>query len=161
MDMSPSSTNSAPMPMSMSSMMMAFFTSNSTTLYSMAWTPSSKGQYAGTCVFLILLGTIFRALFALRAIQEAKKLEAERKRRYVIGSGMKKKSDDDSKEPIMTESGVLEVPAREVRPWRLSTDVPRAIMDTIIAGVGYLLSVFLFILPVASSAKQTAEWWRL
>ncbi len=159
--MSSSSTDSTPMPMSMSSMMMAFFTSTSTTLYSITWTPSSKGQYAGTCVFLILLGTIFRALFALRAIQEAKRLEAERKRRYVIGSGMKKKSDYDSKEAISTESSVLEVPPRKVRPWRISTDVPGAIMDTIIAGVGYLLSVFLFVLPVASSAKQFAEWWRL
>lgn len=25
------------------------------------------------------------------------------------------------------------------RPWRISTDVPRAILDTVIAGIGYLL----------------------
>ena len=30
-----------------------------------------------------------------------------------------------------------------VRPWRISTDVPRALLDTIIAGVGYLLLVIL------------------
>lgn len=78
----------------------------------------------------------------MRATQEAKWLEAERKRRYNMGSGLKKKSDDDSKEPISTENTVLDVPAKKVRPWRISTDVPRALMDTIIAGVGYLLSVF-------------------
>jgi len=141
-DMDMSSSNAGSTMTGMSSMMMAFFTSTSTTLYSMAWTPSSTGHYAGTCIFLILLGTIFQSLVAMRATQEAKWLEAERKRRYNMGSGLKKKSDDDSKEPISTENTVLDVPAKKVRPWRISTDVPRALMDTIIAGVGYLLSVF-------------------
>ncbi|KAK4692072.1 solute carrier family 31 (copper transporter), member 1, partial [Lecanoromycetidae sp. Uapishka_2] len=139
MDMSSSAANST--MMAMSSMMMAFFTSTTTTLYSTAWTPSSTGQYAGTCIFLILLGIMFRGLFALRALQEAKWMKAERKRQYIIGSGLNKKSDNNSKEPIPNESRMSNVPDKKVRPWRISTDVPRAIMDTLIAGVGYLLMI--------------------
>ena len=63
---------------------MTFFTSTATSLYSTAWTPSSTGQYAGTCIFLILLATIFRGLFALRAIQERKNAYAERRRQTVL-----------------------------------------------------------------------------
>ena len=63
---------------------MTFFTSTVTSLYSAAWTPSSTGQYAGTCIFLILLATIFRGLFALRAIQEGKFAHAELGRQAVL-----------------------------------------------------------------------------
>lgn len=93
----------------------------------------------GTCIFLILLGAIFRGLFALRAIREAKQTEVERKRRYITGSGLSKKLDNDSKEPTSVESNASKVPDRKVRPWRISTDMPRAMMDTVIAAVGYLL----------------------
>lgn len=46
---------------------------------------------------------------------------------------------------LLTENGVEEevmvVKKRGtgVRPWRLSTDPVRAVMDTVIAGIGYLL----------------------
>lgn len=65
-------------------MQMTFFTSTATSLYSIAWTPSSTGQYAGTCIFLILLATIFRGLFALRAIQERKNAHAELRRQTAL-----------------------------------------------------------------------------
>lgn len=45
-----SSTTMDSTMMMMSSMMMTFYTSTTTSLYSMAWTPSSRGQYAGTCI---------------------------------------------------------------------------------------------------------------
>jgi hypothetical protein len=54
-------------------------------------------------------------------------------------------SDSDSKRMILTENGVEEdvmvVKKRSmgIRPWRLTTDPLRAIMDTVIAGVAYLL----------------------
>ena len=38
----------------------------------------------------------------------------------------------DSVAPVMLQESML-------RPWRLSTDVPRALLDTLIAGIGYLL----------------------
>lgn len=66
-------------------------------------------------------------------------MEAERKRRYSTGSGLNKRFDNDNEEPTSTERSIPNVLNNKVRPWRISTDVPRAIMDTVIAGVGYLL----------------------
>lgn len=54
-------------------------------------------------------------------------------------------ADSESKRMILTENGVEEevmvVKKRSsgVRPWRLSVDPIRAVMDTVIAGVAYLL----------------------
>jgi len=53
--------------------------------------------------------------------------------------------DSESKKMILTENGVEEevmvVKKRsaDVRPWRLTTDPVRALFDTVIAGVGYML----------------------
>jgi len=67
-------------------------------------------------------------------------------------------SDSESKRMILTENGVEEevmvVQKRSMgtRPWRISTDPVRAVMDTIIAGVGYLLWVFLYVMVSYTSA---------
>ncbi|KAL2040912.1 hypothetical protein N7G274_006370 [Stereocaulon virgatum] len=135
-----SSMTMADHTMMMSSMMMTFYTSTSTSLYTMSWTPSSTAQYAGTCIFLIALSVIFRSLFALRRRQERKWAHAELKRHPVFVDARNKKSDGvtsrdsspDSTTPVRSQRTMT-------RPWRISTDVPRAILDTIIAGVGYLL----------------------
>ena len=61
--------------------------------------------------------------------------------------------DSDSKRMVLSENGVEEdvvvVRKREggVRPWRITTDPVRAVMDTVIVGVGYLLWGFLFFFP--------------
>lgn len=53
--------------------------------------------------------------------------------------------DSDGKKMVLSENGVEEdvVVVRKrgmaTRPWRFSTDPLRAVMDTVIAGVGYLL----------------------
>jgi len=136
--------------MSMSMMSMTFFTSTMTPIYSAMWTPTSTGQYAGTCIFLIILATILRGLLAARAWKEAAWLDAEFNRRYVTVAGRPSKaehiaSDVDSKRMTLTENGVEEdvmvVKKRGMgtRPWRITTDPIRAVMDTIIAGVAYLL----------------------
>jgi hypothetical protein len=136
--------------MTASMMEMVFFSSTNTALYSSMWVPKNIGQYAGTCIFLILLATILRALLAVKAWKEAVWLDAEFKRRYVTVAGKLPKSErisSDSKRMILTENGVEEevmVVAKsgmEVRPWRLSIDPVRALLDTIIAGVGWLLCV--------------------
>lgn len=143
-----SSTNTTSMSMSM--MSMTFFTSTMTPLYGSMWTPTSVGGYAGTCIFLIILGTVFRSLIAVKAWKEQQWLNAEFNRRYVTVAGKLPKSeriasDTDSKRMILTENGVEEdvmvVKKRSmgVRPWRITTDPVRAAMDTVIAGVGYLL----------------------
>jgi Ctr copper transporter family len=136
--------------MSMSMMSMTFFTSTMTPLYSAMWSPTSTGQYAGTCIFLVILATIFRGLLAVKAWKETAWLDAEFNRRYVTVAGKLPKaeriaSDSDSKRMILTENGVEEdvvvVKKRSmgIRPWRITTDPIRAAMDTLIAGVGYLL----------------------
>ncbi len=83
--------------------------------------------------------TIFRALFSYRAIQEARWRDVELKRRQVIVSG--KKQDDNGAGLGEKDIGAGNRGKRRSRPWRISTDVPRALLDTVIAGVGYLLSV--------------------
>lgn len=52
--------------MPMGPMPMTFFTSTSTPLYSNAWKPSTTGQYALTCLFLVLLCIVFRCILAAR-----------------------------------------------------------------------------------------------
>ncbi len=77
-------------------------------------------------------------------------MDAEFNRRYVTVAGKLPKAerlsvDSDSKRMILTENGVEEevmvVKKRSmgVRPWRITVDPVRAVMDTVIAGVGYLL----------------------
>jgi hypothetical protein len=149
MSMNSSSDNSSSM-MSMSGMRITFYASNMTPLYSDAWAPTNTSTYAGTCIFLILLATLFRGLLALKGWKETAWLDAEFNRRYVVVAGKPSKTerisqDSDSKRMILTENGVEEevmvVKKRSsgVRPWRLSVDPLRAVIDTVIAGVAYLL----------------------
>jgi len=131
-------------------MSMTFFTGTTTPIYSAMWSPTNTGQYAGTCLFLIILAIVFRGLLAMRAWKEAAWLNAEFNRRYVTVAGKLPKSqriasDTDSKRMILTENGVEEdvmvvkKRSRGIRPWRITTDPIRAVMDTVLAGVAYLL----------------------
>lgn len=125
---------------SMSTMMVTLFASTSTPLYSVKWTPSTTGQYAGTCIFIIILAAIFRSLFSYRAMQEHRWRDVELKRRQVIVPG-KEDRDENGARLAEKDIGAGSRKGRGGRPWRISTDVPRAFLDTVIAGVGYLLSV--------------------
>lgn len=146
-----------------------FQTDMATPLYSEAWTPTTSGAYAGTLLFLILLGVVLRVLVAAKALAEARWLDRELQRRYVIvGAGAKQQppltksvsQEEDivssgglgaKRATLLTENGVEEdvvvlqkKQARDhhqhgVRPWRLSVDPVRALLDTCLAGVGYLL----------------------
>ena len=148
MPMSSSNSNAATMPMS--NMQIVFYTSTTTPLYSTSWMPSRTGQYAGTCIFLIILATIFRVLFALRAVQERRWQLMESRRRYIIAGAEEKEkksrlSANESKTSVSSEKSnqgtmaALERKVSDVRPWRTTQDVPRACLDVVIAGVGYLL----------------------
>ncbi|KAI2617085.1 Ctr copper transporter [Hypoxylon sp. NC1633] len=139
------------MSMSDSTVMhMVFQNSMTTSLYSDSWTPSNTGAYAGTIIFLIILGIVFRLLLAGKALAEDRWLDAEMKRRYVVVQGKlpvteQISSDSLSKKMTLTENGVEEdvmvVQKKKThpRPWRMSVDPVRALLDTCIAGVGYLL----------------------
>lgn len=136
--------------MSMSSMMMVFFTSTETPLYSSTWMPANVGQYAGTCIFIIILAVLLRLLLAIKTWKETAWLDAEFNRRFVVVAGKPNKSesiqqDPDSKRMLLTQNGVeeevfvVQKTGHGVRPWRITTDPLRAVLDTLIAGVSYLL----------------------
>jgi len=136
--------------MDSSEMTMAFFNSQETPLYSKGWSPSGTGGYAGTCLFLIILAVVYRSLFALKHILEARWTDQAWNRRYVVVADKQPVSeraqrDPDLKTAVLTANGVdecvkvLHKPVTGVQPWRFSVDLPRAAMVTVIAGIGYLL----------------------
>ncbi|CAK4034726.1 Ctr copper transporter [Lecanosticta acicola] len=157
MDMSSSSSM-------MSSMSMVFTTDHSTPLYSSAWTPSTTGAYAGTCIFLILLAVVSRILLAYRGLLERKWHDTAVKRRYIVVAGESAaerqealSGQDKSETAVLTTRGMDEnvrvvtnggTRPRETVPWRFSTDLPRACIFTVQAGVGYLLMLAVMTLNV-------------
>ncbi|KXJ93978.1 Ctr copper transporter [Microdochium bolleyi] len=148
---SASSSSDAAQPMHMMSI---FQTSMATSLYSTAWTPASTGAYAGTCIFLAALAIVFRMLLWGKNAAEARWLDAEMARRYVVVQGKgtmaeRVARDSESRKGLtLSENGVEEKVmvlqrrdglAAQKRPWRLSVDPLRALFDTVIVGVGYML----------------------
>ena len=142
---SPSSSSSMSMPM------MVFTTSHTTPLYTTSWTPRTPAAYAGICIFLLLLASTLRLLFAFKSIVESRWAAQARNRRFILVKGKpseagKIDSDPDSlKGSLITVNGVEENVkvvrnhAKSVAPFRLSVDVPRAGITMVIAGVAYLL----------------------
>lgn len=142
-------------------MSMVFTTVHNTPLYSKAWTPTSTGAYAGTCIFLIILAILSRLLQAWRHTLEQKFRDRAMKRRYVVVRGDQEGEQDSDQfsdvseaakekseqQAILTSRGLDEKVrvitaksrSKETAPWRISTDLPRACVYTIQAGLGYLL----------------------
>ncbi|KAI2469716.1 Ctr copper transporter [Annulohypoxylon bovei var. microspora] len=131
-------------------MHMVFQNSKTTSLYSDSWTPSTASAYAGTIIFLIILGVVFRLLLAGKALAEERWLDSEMKRRYVVVQGKlpvveQVSTDSLSKKMTLTENGVeeevvvVQKKKSHLRPWRMSVDPLRAVLDTCIAVVSYLL----------------------
>lgn len=144
---------------------MVFQNIPATPLYTLNWTPRTSGAYAGTCIFLIVLGVVARALLTAKSIMDRRFLAAARARRYVVVQGRispppgsptsptepeSERSSEDADEKKMgrlisahgVEESVRVVNATAgppVMPWRFSVDLPRAAMVTLNAGVGYLL----------------------
>jgi hypothetical protein len=98
---------------------------------------------------LIFFTFISHGIVAFKSVQEEKWVVAQFKRRPVVvpGGALKDKKlrEGDSSKRGLSANGVEEdvvVAARRTscsRPWRISVDGPRAILDTVIAGLGYLL----------------------
>ena len=127
-----------------------FSTGPGTPLYSSKWMPMSISAYAGTCIFLVILAIIFRFLIAFKSVLEERWIDAELNRRYVVSirkpnTKERISSDSDSKIALLTENGVEEdvmVVRKRMKgtmPWSITTDGPRATIDTAIAGILYLL----------------------
>ncbi|KEQ59800.1 Ctr copper transporter [Aureobasidium melanogenum CBS 110374] len=150
----------------MGSMSMVFTTAHNTPLYSKAWTPTSTGAYAGTCIFLIVLAIISRLLQAWRHTLEQRIHDKAMKRRYVVVAGEQEgeQSLEESeaakeiseKQGILTSRGLDEkvriITAasrrKETTPWRITTELPRACVYTVQAGLGYLLMLAVMTLNV-------------
>ncbi|KAI9823474.1 MAG: hypothetical protein M1832_002485 [Thelocarpon impressellum] len=140
---------------SSSGMSSTFFAATNSALYGTAWTPRSTGAYAGTCIFLILLAALFRALFAGKQMAERRWLDSALDRRYVVvapgaaarpSEAKRARDDADASTALLVSARGVEEEVRVVKrrtrgpvPWRLSVDLPRALLVTVIAGVGYLL----------------------
>ncbi|UKZ82895.1 hypothetical protein TrVFT333_010695 [Trichoderma virens FT-333] len=114
----PMSMESSNMTMNMESMAMMFFTSTSTPLWSSAFTPTTAGQYAGACIFLIAFTVVFRILLALR-FNMYKVVAAAKMRR---GGGL-------------LQSDMTEIKSTP-RPWRASEAIMSGALDAVIAGYG-------------------------
>ncbi|EME84434.1 uncharacterized protein MYCFIDRAFT_210875 [Pseudocercospora fijiensis CIRAD86] len=113
--------------MSMADMVMTFFTSTSTPLYSEGWTPDTTGQYVGTCIFLIVLAVLFRGIIAIRQNFAALLVwYSYRKDTPILRSDL----DDKVRRQLVAGSG---------RPWNINEALARACLDTVLAGVSYLL----------------------
>jgi hypothetical protein len=136
--------------MSSSMMSMTFFSATNTPLYAESWTPSSAGAYAGTCIFLIILAIILRAVFTVKSYLEAQAIESAMKRRYVVMDGernmaAKIESDANSITGILTTNGlaenvrIVQAPTKYTQPWQFGVDLPRAALMTVAAAIGYLL----------------------
>lgn len=140
--------------MDASEMSVVFFTSSRTPLYSKAWTPSGTATYAATCIFLLGLAALFRALLALKSVMERGWLSCALSRRYVHVASSRPPAEakphsaaDEPPTGVLSANGVevkvvvLQRPNNKsiTQPWRFSTDLPRALIVTATATAGYLL----------------------
>lgn len=138
--------------MAMADMDMVFFKDHKSALFGSAWSPSSQGGYAGTCIFVILLAIVSRLLAVYRTYLERRWHDAAVNRRYIRVAGEadhEKARNESEREGLATltargmDESVRIITSKQfgmnAQPWRLSVDLPRAGIYTVQAGVGYLL----------------------
>lgn len=128
---------------SMPSMPTTFFTSTSTSLYITAWTPKTDSQYALTCLFLVSLCIVFRALLAARCnltkisawIRPRKDETAEHTSCCVEENGVEKPLRGVLM-PSESRRNHDEDASGRPRIWEV---LLQALLDTVLAVVSYLL----------------------
>ncbi|KAI0888796.1 Ctr copper transporter family-domain-containing protein [Annulohypoxylon maeteangense] len=122
-----------------SQMSMTFFFSSTTSLFSKAWTPTNSAEYAGTCIFLVVLAVIMRFMLALKPVLEKSIWNA------VVGSRGQlipndeagyQKGDMATRPPLMRVYGDMR---RRWAAWRFKTSLSRASFELSLATIGYLL----------------------
>lgn len=125
-----------------------FSTGAGTSLYSSVWSPISNDDYARTCFFLIVLGALARCLIAVKAVLERRWIDAELNSRYIVVKTNPENGIGSNSQPdkaVLSENGiekdviVVRRHMNSARPWRITIDGPRAAIDTLIAGVLYLM----------------------
>ncbi|KAL2833061.1 Ctr copper transporter family-domain-containing protein [Aspergillus pseudoustus] len=152
------------MSMSMSEMSMTFFTSYKTLLFSNSWSPTTQGQYAGTCIFLIALALILRFLIALRPILERRVWNDGPRNRGFVHSAASDTSLEQAgvlpEKPVAT--GRVTV-AQEVRSrwsnWKVNCAGGRATYEVFVAGVAYLLMLAVMTMNVGYFLSVLGGIW--
>ncbi|KAJ5387769.1 hypothetical protein N7509_010310 [Penicillium cosmopolitanum] len=142
--------------MGMSDMMMTFFTSFKTPLFSETWTPTSKGQYAGTCIFLIVLAVILRVLLVIRPLLEGR-VFTDNSGHPMLDS-LDEKDIQTAKPPSGLALTLLEVGSRW-RRWRINPAAGRATYEVVVAGVAYLLMLGVMTMNVGYFMSILAGIW--
>ncbi|KAF4774225.1 ctr copper transporter [Colletotrichum scovillei] len=145
------------MSMSMSEMAMTFFEAFQTPLYSDAWTPTSPGQYAGTCIFLIVLGSILRLLLALKPV-----LEDRFWRNYPAYESDKQALTShhaESIEPGQAGSVIRKDIVGRWKGWRAGAAAARATYEVIVGGIGYLLMLAVMTMNVGYFLSVLSGVW--
>ena len=126
-----------------------FFTAFDTALVFLGWRPSSKIQYAMVCVFLVFSAGLFRALLAYKSKWERRwQQQRQDDDSYNFApiplirfNKRSKKLPTSALEPIDGDNQLQEIggAVQSRFRWRLSVDVPRALLVTLISVLGYLL----------------------
>jgi copper transporter 1 len=126
MDMPHDSMGSG-MMMSMADMAIVFFNSANTPLYTQSWTPKTAGQYAGICIFLVILAIVCRALLVLRC-----RFPALMEKIYA-------RNHADILSQPLDDIDECKQAQKPHKPWSINESLLRGVLDTILAGVGYML----------------------
>ncbi|KAJ5279497.1 Ctr copper transporter [Penicillium angulare] len=121
---SPEMTSTGP-PAGMEAPDMAFNTNNlSAVLFSQSWMPNTIAGYVGSWFFLFFLAIIWRASAA--SLSKLDAFWAAKNARY----------------SILSNGGQDEPPQKDVaQGWRISVNLPRALLRTIHQGIAYLLMI--------------------
>lgn len=121
---------------------MTFHASISDPLYATRWTPTTKGQYAGTIIFIIALAFFYRFLVAYRSVLEHRWDKAEQSRKVTVagpsGSSQDSVLDNPKEQDVSKADGSVQG-VWGAKPWRWSVDLPRSGLTVVSAGIGYLL----------------------
>jgi solute carrier family 31 (copper transporter), member 1 len=121
-------------------MVMTFFTSARSSLYTTAWTPTNDGQYAGTCIFLIVLAVILRFVLALRPVLEAHVWNDHPRANNHFSPDHATIEQQKATSPI---SNSFSHARRDLfsrwSGWRVNSAAGRATYELVIAGIAYFL----------------------
>ncbi|KAI1319638.1 Ctr copper transporter [Xylariaceae sp. FL0255] len=135
--------------MDASDMMMTFFQSQTTPLWSMAFMPSGASTYAGTCIFLIFFAIIHRLLVAFRSVvfDTNPNLISQA---YLRDSETDKESFTSQRiqPPRIGSIRQLFHDRSERYPFHVPRETGRACLELIISGMGYLLMLAIMTLNV-------------
>lgn len=120
---------------------MTFHATTTDALFSTSWAPSTTGQYAGTIIFLLVLGFTYRFLAAYQSVLEHRWEQEEKGRKSLIAgnTGSQDSIIDSPKTQALARQSGVQAGLWGGKSWRWSVDGPRSGLAVVSAGVGYLL----------------------